>query len=366
MKREKEIIKISIIGIITNIFLVIFKLIIGLLASSIAVILDAINNLTDTLSATITIIGTKLASKKPDKEHPFGHGRVEYITSVIISFIVLGAGIAALKESVAKIINPVEPHYNIISIIIITASIFTKLILGNYVKNKGKLLNSSSLVATGVDAFMDAILSTTTLIAAILNIIFGITIEGYLGFLISLIIIKSSIEILKDTLNEMIGIRADIEETRKLRKKINSYKEVEGTYDLILHTYGPNTIIASAHIQVKDDMKAKEIHKLTRKITMDIYKSEGIVLTLGIYASNNTGINKKIKQELTKIIKEYKEILQLHGFYVDEKEKLISFDLIIDFDSIDPIKIKDEIIEKLNKKYPKYKIEVILDKDISD
>ena len=171
MDRKKKIIKTSIIGILVNIILVIFKTIIGIVTNSIAIILDAINNLTDVLSSIITIIGTKLAGKAPDKKHPYGHGRIEYFTSVIISAIVLYAGITAGKESIEKIINPEKVEYSIISLIIIAIAVIVKLILGKYVKGVGKKVNSQSLVASGQDAFMDAILSFTTLIAGIINYI---------------------------------------------------------------------------------------------------------------------------------------------------------------------------------------------------
>ena len=282
MDRSKKIIKTSIIGIIVNIFLVIFKTIIGLITNSIAIILDAINNLTDALSSVITIVGTKLANKAPDKKHPYGHGRIEYFTSVIISTIVLVAGITAGKESIEKIINPEKVEYSIISLIIIFVAVVVKLIMGKYVKAVGKKLSSQSLVASGQDAFMDAVLSFTTLIAGIINFIWKISIEGFLGVAISIIIIKSAIEILKDTIDSMLGERADKDLVDKLKASITSFKEVQGAYDLNLHNYGPSKIIASVHIQVRNDMTAEQIHILTREIEYKIYKEYGIALTIGI------------------------------------------------------------------------------------
>lgn len=366
MDRNKKIIKISIYGIIVNILLVIFKAIVGLIVNSIAIILDAVNNLSDALSSIITIIGTKLSGKKPDKKHPYGYGRIEYFASIIIAIIVLIAGVTSFKESFDKIINPIQANYNIPSIIVIVVAVFVKYFFGNYVKSEGNKLNSGSLIASGTDAISDSVLSLSTLIAAIISIVWKISLEGYLGVIISVIILKSAFEILKDTINDMIGVRADGETTKKLRKKINSYHEVEGTYDLILHNYGPNNIIATAHIQVNDNMTAKEIHRLTREITVDVYKDFGIILTLGIYASNDSGEFKDIKNYLTKLIKEYKYILQIHGFYVDEKNKSISFDLIFDFDCENPELIKNDIIRKIKEKYPKYDYNAIIDLDISD
>ena len=365
MDRNKKIIRTSIIGIIVNAILVGFKMTVGLIVNSIAIVLDAVNNLTDVLSSVITIIGTKLANRKPDKEHPYGHGRIEYFTSIIIGAIILFAGILAIKESVLKIINPGETDYSVISLVIIAVAVLTKIILGTYVKKTGKKVNSQSLVASGQDALMDAVLSFTTLIAGILNFIWHFTIEGYLGVLIGLFIIKASYEILKVAVNSILGVRADPELSKKLKERINQFPEVQGTYDLNLHNYGPSNTIASAHIQVRNDMTAEEIHILTREIEYSIYAEFSIVLTLGIYAANDKGEFGEIKKELNSIIKNYKEILQVHGFYVD-KSNNIFFDLIFDFKADNKEQIKDEIIAKLKEKYPNYNCNVIIDLDITD
>ena len=367
MERQKIIIKTSIKGIIINILLVIFKLIIGLIANSIAIILDAINNLTDSLSSIITIIGTKLSTKAPDKEHPYGHGRIEYFTSIIIGVIILIAGILSLKESFINIISPTTPKYTIYTIIIIITAIIVKILLGSYVKKEGFKINSSSLIASGTDATFDAILSTGTLISAILYITFNLNIEGIIGLLISLFILKSSIELLKETSNELIGTRINKELSQKLKKRINSYNEVEGTYDLLIHNYGPMQMIGSVHIQVKDTMTAKEIHILTKKIEKKIYKEFGIILTIGIYASNTSDKEvSKIKKDIDKIIKKYKEVLQLHGFYIDIKKYQINFDIIIDFNTKNQEIIKRNIINEIKKLYPEYTTYIIIDNDFSD
>lgn len=366
MERNKEIVKVSIQGIIVNIILVAFKSVIGLLTNSIAIILDAVNNLSDTLSSGITIVGMKLSAKKPDKEHPYGHGRIEYIASVLIAIIVLLAGVSSLKESIMKVINPEEATYTIPSLIIILVGVFVKFFFGRYVKNKGKALNSGSLIASGVDAISDSVISFSTFVAAIVSFVWHFSIEGYLGIVISVLILKTAIEILKDSINEVIGIRADSETTNKIRERILKYDDVQGVFDLTIHNYGPNKIIATAHIQVDDDMTAKEIHRLTRNILMDMYNEFGIIITIGIYASNDKGEYKKIKDYLNKTISEYENILQVHGFYVDEELKNISFDIIFNFEEERKEEIVDQIKGKLKEKYPDYDYNVIIDLDFSD
>ena len=366
MDRDKKIIKVSILGILVNLVLVAFKAIIGIIVNSIAIILDAVNNLSDALSSIITIIGTKLSAKRPDKKHPYGYGRIEYFSSVIIAVIVLLAGLTSLKESVEKIIHPTVADYSIISLVIIIVAVFVKFFFGRYVKKQGESLNSGSLIASGTDAVSDSVLSLSTFIAAIISIVWKISLEGYLGVIISIIILKSAIEILKDTINDMIGIRADSEITKKLKEKILSYKEVLGVYDVTLHNYGPNKIIATAHIQLEDNTTAKEIHRISRRILIDVYQEHGIILTLGIYASNNDGEYGEIQSYIKDIVSEYENIIQIHGFYIDEEINNISFDLIFNFDELAPDEVVKEISEKIKSKYPKYNYSIIIDTDFSD
>ena len=366
MEREKKIIKTSIYGIIVNLFLVLFKAIVGVISNSIAIVLDAVNNLSDALSSIITIIGTKLSLKKPDREHPFGHGRIEYFSSIIIAMIVMVAGLTSFRESFDKIINPAEVHYTIPTIIVICAAIVTKLVLGKYVKDTGKKLESQSLIASGTDAFMDAVISISTLGAAIVNILLNIGIEGYVGLVISIIIIKSSYEILKETIGFIIGARPDSKLTSKIKEKIVAFDEVQGVYDLTLHNYGPSNIIGTAHIQVRDDMTAKEIHTLTRNIQTSIYEEFNIVMTIGIYAANDQNMYRGIKKSIAELMDEYEEISQMHGFYVDDKTKLVTFDLIFDFKCHNSEEIINEIKKKLKERYPIYDYNIIIDLDISD
>ena len=366
MDRNKKIIKASILGIVTNILLVAFKATIGLIVNSIAITLDALNNLTDVVSSVVTIVGTKLANKAPDKEHPYGHGRIEYFTSVIIAFIILFAGIMAVKESIEKIVNPAETKYSIVALCIIAVTVLVKLFLGTHVKKVGKSVNSQSLVGSGIDALWDAVVSFSTLVAGIINYILNINLEGYVGILISILIIKAAISMLRESTNAMLGVRADGELSNKIKQKVLEFEEVQGVYDLNLHNYGPSNTIASLHIQVRNDMNAGEIHILTREIAYQVYEEFGIALTIGIYAANDKGEFGQIKEELEKVVAEYKEVLQIHGFYVDKEKSNVFFDLIIDFEAKDKSKIENEITQKMKERFPDYNYNIILDPDITD
>lgn len=366
MQREKQIIKVSIVWIITNIVLVIFKTIVWFISNSIAIILDALNNLSDVLSSTVTIVWIKLSNKKPDKEHPYWHWRIEYFSALVIAMIVLIAGLVALKESVLKIIHAEKATYSIYTLIVIVAAIFTKIFLWRYVKKQWERLNSWSLVASGIDAISDSFLSLSTLVAAIISMIWWFSLEWYLWAVISLFIIKSAFEILRKSVNDVIWTRADQELVDKLKNKISSYEWVLWVYDLILHNYGPNNIIAMAHIQVNDEMKAKKIHRLTRTISSDIFAEFWIILTLGIYACNDEWIYWDIQKRLNEIIKKHKSIIQMHGFYVDEKVNSVYFDLIFNFDEKEPRQIVKEIKHEIKKDFPQYEYNVIIDTDFSE
>ena len=364
-KRDKIIIRTGFIGILVNIVLVIFKSIIGLITNSIAIILDAVNNLSDVLSSVITIIGTKLSGKEPDKKHPYGHGRIEYLTSVVISVIVLLAGVASVRESVVKIIAPEETNYNAVSLVIISVAIFVKIFLGRYVKGIGKKINAQTLVAAGTDALFDAVLALGTLAAAIISIVWNVGLEGIIGAVISLFIIKAGISMLLETLNSIIGTRYDAKLTNSIKERINSYDDVHGTYDLALHNYGPTKIFGTAHIEVDDTMTAKKIHNLTRRITEDIMSEFGIIMTIGIYASNTSGKYAHIKKLIEEAVAKYSSIMQMHGFYIDEEHKLITFDIITDFDC-NREEIRFSLMKELSRKIPDYTIYIVLDTDISE
>ena len=363
MSRQDKIVKTSVIGIVVNLILVAFKATIGILVNSIAITLDAVNNLTDALSSIITIIGTKLAGKAPDKEHPYGYGRIEYFSSVIIAAIVLWAGITALMESWPKIFNPDVTSYTTVSLIIIAVAVIVKFALGRYVKGVGEKINSQALVASGSDAFFDAILSLSTLIAAIISVFWHISLEGILGVIISIVIIKASIDMLRETLDSMIGARVDSELSQKIKSSICEFPEVYGAYDLSLHNYGPEDMQGSVHVEVDDTMTALEIHNLSREIALKIFGEFSIALTVGIYAHNDKFRN--VRDDLYNIADRYDEVIEIHGFIVYEKEKIITFDIIVDFDA-DREKVKEKILSEIKSKHPEFNYIMIDDYDVSD
>ena len=366
--REKEIIKVSIIGIIANIFLAAFKAVIGTLTNSIAITLDAVNNLSDVLSSIITIIGTRIAGRKPDKKHPLGHGRVEYLSAGLIAIIVLYAGITSLVESVKKILNPSEPEYTNIALIIVAVAVVVKLVLGSYVKSKGKKLNSDSLVASGEDARLDAVISASTVVAALIYIFWGVSLESYLAALISLVIIKAGYEMISETLSEIIGERIDKDVIDELKQTIMEFEDVYGVYDVVLHNYGPDTLIGSLHIEVLDTYTAGQLDELQRHLMKAAYDKNNIILAgISVYARNSKDDRaKKDFEKVRHLVMSHKYVLQMHGFYINYEEKIMNFDIILDFDSPDRNEEYMHILSDVQEAFPDFAIGITLDLDVSD
>lgn len=365
--RSRTIVKTSIIGILANVFLAGFKATVGLLSHSIAIVLDAVNNLSDALSSVITIVGTKLAGKGPDKKHPLGHGRVEYLTAMVIAVLVMYAGITSLIESVKQIMNPEVPEYSTVTLVIVAASVVAKIILGRYVKSVGEKVNSDSLIASGTDATMDAVISASTLLAAAIFIWKGISLEAYLGAIISLVIIKAGVDILRETISQIIGERVDSELATDIKATVVSFDDVSGAYDLILHSYGPDTLMGSVHIEIPDFFTADRIDKLIRQIQQAVYEKHGVILTaVGIYSRNTSDdVAAKIRNEVIRIVMEHEGVLQVHGFYLDQDAKTMVFDMIIDF-AVDRKAVYDHILAEIKEKYPEYSVYITMDSDISD
>ena len=365
--REKAIVKTSIVGIVTNVLLVGFKAFVGLVSNSIAVILDAVNNLSDALSSVVTIIGAKLGAKQPNKKHPLGYGRIEYLSSMIVAALVLYAGITSLVESIKKIIHPEAADYGTVSIVIISVAIVVKLILGTYVKKQGKKVNSGALVASGSDAMFDAILSSSVLASAIVYLIRGISLEAYVGVIIAGFIIKAGIEMMIETLNDIIGKREDAETTKELKEIICAEEEVLGAYDVTIFNYGPNKNYGSVHVELPDSLSVDDVDRITRKIQTDVFRKTGVILTgIGVYSFNTSDDEAaRIRNAVQKTVMAHDWALQMHGFYADTKEKTLRFDVVVSFE-VDRKEALETLYGEMKDLYPEYDVLIVPDVDISD
>ena len=366
--REKKIVKTSVIGIIANVFLAAFKAVIGLVTNSIAIVLDAVNNISDAGSSLITIVGTKLAGRAPDKKHPFGYGRIEYLSAMIISVIVLYAGITSFVESVKQIIHLETPDYNTVSLIIVAVAVVVKILLGRYVKGVGEKVNSDSLVNSGKDAMLDSVISASTLAAAGIFLIFHVSLEAWLGAVISLVIIRSGIGMLRETISQILGERNDAELARGIQETVMSFPDVQGAYDLVLNNYGPDTWNGSVHIEVPDTYSADRLDQLIREITMKVLAEHRVILTaIGVYSVNTKDENViQAHRKVQDIVLAHEHVRQMHGFYLLEEQKTMRFDVVISFDAGDRKAVCREVTASVQKEFPDYQLQVTMDTDFAE
>ena len=362
MDRNKKIIRVSIVGILANVLLAAFKALVGLLSGAIAILMDAVNNLSDALSSVITIVGTKLSARPADQKHPFGHGRVEYLSAIVISLIVITAGITSLVESVKKIINPSTPSYTTLTLVVIIVAIVVKLLLGVFVKGQGKALKSDALIASGADALFDAIVTLSTLVSAGIMLIWNVNLDGIFGTIISLVIVKAGIEMLSSPLGELLGTRISPEFAQQLKDKALSFDGVYGVYDIIVNNYGPNTLIGSLHISVAENATARELHLLTRSLSEAFYRDFGIIMTIGIYAvyTGDTPMA-RLQKAVMQASNNHPGVAQAHAFYYYADKNLITIDLVPDDSVKDIAAFADTMNKFLHEQFPEYQFFVVVD-----
>lgn len=367
MNRSSQIIRTSWIGIIANVLLAAFKAGVGLLASSVAIVMDAVNNLSDALSSVITIVGTKLSQRPADRKHPFGFGRIEYFSAIIIAVIVLTAGVTSLIESVKKIFNPTTPTYTTTTLIVIIVAIVVKLVLGQYVKKQGEKLKSDALIASGSDALFDAVITLATLVSAGVMLLWHVSLDGVLGALISLVIIKAGIEMLASPVNELLGAKISPELLSQIKREVADFDGVHGVFDIIVHNYGPDVQIGSLHVNVLDTMDAHQIHGLTRRISEEMFARHGIVMTVGVYAVA-TGDNKRAQLQHTvmQALAAHEHIEQVHGFYYFEDERRVSVDIVPDLTIHDDAAFIQELIAEVQPLIPDDHLSIVIDHNYSE
>lgn len=366
--RLKLIFRASVVAIIVNVFLGIFKAAVGIISNSIAITMDAVNNFTDAGSSFITILSSIFATKDPDKKHPFGYGRIEYLGTLLIAVIILYAGITSFIESVKSIFSQEVAEYSRTSLVIIIVAVVVKLALTLYIVKVGKKAKSDSLVAAGKEALGDVAISVATVVAAFIYVFTKVSVEAWLGVVIAAIIVKTAIEILFETVAKILGTGADASLVRDIKKAIVENDDVVGAYDLILHNYGPDAYLGSVHIEVKDTLKISRFDELSRIIQEDIIERFGVYLAaVGVYSANTMDDDIiAIRDDVESAVLATDNVNQIHGFYVDIEKKIIRFDVVISFEARDRRKVFHDIIDKISKKYPGYQLKVGMDTDYNE
>lgn len=360
----------GLVGIIVNLMLFITKLIIGVLLNSIAVTADAFNNLSDVASSVITILGFKLANKPPDKEHPFGHGRLEYISGLIVSFLVMLVGFEFIKTSFDRIIHPSKVIFTFIPFILILISIGFKIWISGFNKTLGKTIKSSALEASSFDALSDVISSSCVALSLLLSNWIDFPIDGYIGILVSFIIIYAGFSLIKATMNPLLGEAPDLDLVKGLQAKLLSYDHITGAHDLVIHNYGPGRCMGSVHAEVPCDISIVEIHEIIDKAEKEISEEFDIHLVIHMDPINTDDeeVN-ACRLELLKVLAHFPIIKSIHDFRIvgSGDYKNLIFDAVMDFNpsftSTDESKLGEEINSELKKYCPQYNALMTLDRD---
>jgi len=311
MGRNNAIVRTSIVGIGANLFLAVFKLAAGLAANSVSVLADAINNFTDMLSSLITIIGARLSEKEPDRRHPFGYGQIEYLASLLIGMIIVYAGI---------------------------------------------------------DALSDAAVSASTLAAALVFLFTGVSIEAWVGAAISLLIIKTGLETLRETVGSLLGERTEAGLAHEVRNAICSFPEIEGVYDIVIHSYGNDRLLGSAHVEISDQFTVAWVDNLQRAVTRKALEETGVeMLGLSVYARNTQSQEVMDAQRtLQHIVDETEGASQLHSFYIDFVDKTMSFEVVLVFGARSRESLRDELQRKVLAAFPEYDIAIAVEYDFTE
>lgn len=357
----------SVVGIICNVILFAIKLIIGLVLGSVAVMADAFNNLSDAASSIIGFVGVKMADKPADEDHPFGHGRMEYIAALIVAFIVIEVGLSFFKSSIEKISNPQSITFSLVSVIILAVSICIKLWLGFFNRKLGNRINSSVMKATATDAFGDVITTAVTVVSIIVAEFTSLNIDGYVGVLVSLVVMWAGIGIVRDTIAPLIGEAVDPELYEQIVKKVEGYEGIVGTHDLIVHNYGPGRSMASVHAEVPADVDLLKAHELIDRIEADVRNELGIFMVIHMdpIETKNEAV-REYKAMVKEVIASIDEAIEIHDFRIVDGEEQVNliFDTVVpySYDKKAETELRENICAKVKERNPKCQCVMVLER----
>lgn len=343
----------SFLGILVNLLVASVKVILGLLASSMAIISEGINNASDALTSVLTLLGTKLAGKKPDAKHPFGYGRIEYLTSLIISGLIIITGVEMIKSSIDLIFNPKEMDITMVALLAVAISAVIKFFLGIYTIKMGKKADSSALTAVGLDCRNDSFISIVTIASAVIFLVFHISVDAYVGIFMSLLVLKTGIEILIDTIGELIGRPGEEELAKKLYREIRSCDIIMNAADMMLHNYGPEKYSGSVNVEIDHAMTVEEVYEKLHALQLKIMYEYGVTMVFGIYAVDNDHEEvKAIRKSVGQYLLNHEHILNFHAVYLEPNTNKVYCDLVVDYELKDWDELREDFTEYMKKEYP--------------
>ena len=361
--RQDIITRVSALGIAMNIALVVVKLLVGFASSSVSVVNDAVNNAADCMSAVVTMAFYTLSRRRPTRKHPLGYGRMEYLSALIVSLLVILTGLQCLRSSVEAIIDPVPVTMSALGYAMILVSIAAKILLSRINTVQGRRIDSDALVATGRDALSDVLVTSLTLLSALFSPITSIPVDGIAGTLVSLFILYSGFSSVFETTSSIMGERPDEATVVRIRSIIADHPPLKGGYDIILHSYGPERTLATCNVEVPIDTHAEDIFDAMTDATRDIMAQTGIYVTFGLYAVNDYRSDvKQMKGEVLAVMKDTSEhVLSLHAFHVHFDTHMVHFDVVVDFKVRNYVELTRRLTDALTARWPEYTFEFTID-----
>ncbi len=360
--REGVITVTSALGLIVNVVISVIKILIGVAVSSIAIISEGIHSGADAATSILAIVGVKLSNKRPTEKHPFGYGRIEYLTSLVISLLILYTGLEILMTSVDLIFHPAELSIDYLTLAIIVASAVVKFVLGVYTMKKGQSVNSDSLTGLGAECRNDSFASIITFASALAFLLWDLSIDAYAGLLTALLICKTGFEILKSTLADLLGKSGNKELADQLYREIRSTEGIAGAADMMLHNYGPDSYAASVNIEIDHNKTVGEVYQYVHELQLRIMHQYHVTMVFGIYAVDEQNEDsRKLRREVASFVRSHDHVKSYHALYHDQKQKRIYCDFIVDYSDFDWEELRREFGEYIAERYPGHEAELVVE-----
>lgn len=352
-EREGVITAVSALGIAVNLLIAAAKVVLGLFASSIAIVSEGINNASDALTSVLTLVGSRLAGKHPDKSHPFGYGRVEYLTSLVIAGLILFTGIEMLISSVRLIFEPSELNISVLALVVVAVSALIKFFLGVFTVNAGRSSDSGALVGVGLDCRNDSFISVFTILSSVIFIVFHVSVDAYVGVFMSLLVIKAGFDVLRDTVSELLGRPGDAELAAKLYREIRSTPGILGAVDMMLHNYGPDAYSGSVNVEIDHEKTVGEAYDFLHALQLHIMREYNVTMVFGVYAVDSDHEEVKvIRMHIADFVRGHEHVKSFHAVYLDPGSPRLYCDLIVDYELRDWELLREEFTAFMLERFP--------------
>ena len=360
--REGAVVTVSALNILVNLISAAVKVVIGMAVSSIAIVSEGVNNATDSATSLITIVGTKLSAKHPTEKHPFGFGRIEYLTSLLIAVLILFTGAELMESSIKLIFEPQEMSISYVTMAIIAVSAILKLLLGTFTIKEGKRVDSSSLAALGTECRSDSVVSVITLVTALVFLVFRVNLDAYAGIIMALIVLKAGLEVLRQTLSDLLGQSGEKELAQELYRIIRAEPLVLNAADMMLHNYGPDAYSGSVNVEIDHSKTVGEVYAALHELQLRIMHEKHITMVFGIYAVDKDHQKiRQLREQVAAFVREQEHVTSYHALYIHPNGRDIYVDLVVDYDLADWDALRREFTDYMAARYPEKHLELVIE-----